>query len=324
MAIYSGVIQKRRTIRILSVGEDRFLLCPPGQITLSAELSDYTNLKNHVAEWTQLKGTPVVLATPDQPETTFPHSSTEDKKFRFTLDPGTNQEIYKEMNIYYTPTSLNLPTVVRGKRSTASMTTHNLQKVDSFLFPPPSGEVRSNISGSPASKFTFDVTDVIGLGGNLVKMEILTDAGYVHNPEDLYATYENDDIPYEIVLPTGVYVFRFYYELDSGTYSYDSALLVSNAQAVGGVTAIDDILDSHTIFSDFSYRRVSIAVFSTTDDYTVGRTAAFGELSSHSRYTPTSLDASINPNLIDNLQTALAWGMLQSLVRLDPSSIGNE
>ena len=126
MPIYVGYSQKRRTVRLLSAGRTQYLLCPPSDIDLGAIVSDTTNLRNHELKWEQIKGPTVPLASENTLGTSFPFADTEDKTFRFYLDPDTNKEQYKDVDIFYTPTSIFPKKVENSELLFQSMTTQEL------------------------------------------------------------------------------------------------------------------------------------------------------------------------------------------------------
>lgn len=107
MPLYVGSTQKRRTVKLLTAGEDLYYLSNRvgGTAYLKAIVSDYTNLRNYTFNWVQNTGTPVNLVGSESLEASYVIESQQDIEFTFTLDKGTNREQAKSVTIYNTPTS---------------------------------------------------------------------------------------------------------------------------------------------------------------------------------------------------------------------------
>lgn len=345
MPIYVGYSQKRRTVRLLSAGGSQYLLCPPTDIELAADISDLTNVRNHTFLWEQISGPAVILASTDTPGTSFPFADTQDKVFRFYIDPGTNREQYKDVNVFYTPTSVHSQLVVSSADPfQKSMTTPNLTQQAVYLLAQPSGLVDANVLVTPATTVSFDPVDYLGLLIKTVKLEILTDAGYVIDPEDVYATYDYafGTFKYEYDLPNGVYRFRFHYDL--GTVDptvVTSPLVICNTTASAeDAWAVDDVI---------TYSNVGLTpTLSGLVRFTITREAAQsdfdgpvglggGLLNAQGGFydpaidpppilqlTPRLIEAPEYPALLDsNSWEVIQTGLLSGVVRLDPSNIGN-
>lgn len=340
MPIYVGYSQKRRTVRITSAGKTQYLLCPPADIDLGAYLNDTSNLRNHTILWEQIKGTPVTLASEDTLGTSFPHSDTEDKTFRFWLDKGTNREQYKDVDIYYTPTSVVPKRSQNHELLYKSMTTPNLVQEPTFILPPAQGVFDSNVDTIPATKVTFDEVALLELLQSSIKFEILTDANYVVDPQDVYATYEAGEFAYALNLPNGVYKFRFYYDL-GGVHSHvvTSPLVVCNSLAdPEDAWAIDDVHNiSHGLSRDLSnFVRYSIKRLPITDDNffawgcqaglvnTNNQIISVGEEPVVTQLTPRTIGPDQYPDLLDinSIYNGVTHHLVD-LTRLDPSNIGS-
>lgn len=343
MPIYVGYTQKRRTVRLLTAGSAQFLLCPPSDIELAAYVSDITNTRNHTFLWTQIKGPTVTLASTDTLGTSFPFLDSDDKTFRFFVDPGTNREQYKDVDVFYTPTSvLEQKAAGFSKPFQKSMTTPNVSQVGTFLLGDIAGVVNSNVMVIPATAVTFDEQSLNYLN-NTIKVEILTDAGYVVNPEDLYETHTELEIPLEFPLPNGVYRFRFHY--DFGTLEpsqMTSPLIICNSTvSEDDAWGIDDVYEGRGLQSVSALSnmvRFSIKRFGVDEAYTLGGSGIKSGLTNvdGSFYNPVLDPPPITitiPRLVDyvefpellddNSMYTVNTGLLDSFVRLDPSNIGS-
>ena len=133
MPIYVGYTQKRRTVKLLSAGNNQIFLCDAGNIELKAVLNDVTNIRNYTFEWNQLTGPDAQLIYVDELTSLFPFSDTVDKKFRFYIDKDTPQEQFADVDIFYTPTSIQNPTVFNQiSNSGFSFTVPNSEEELSF------------------------------------------------------------------------------------------------------------------------------------------------------------------------------------------------
>ncbi len=326
MPIYVGYTQKRRTINVVTAGGDQFLLCPPGQITIKAELNDETNLRNLTRRWVQTKGIDVVLADPEALETTFPFATTEDKTFRYVLDEGTSRERYKELNIFYTPTSIANESNAKGIRNTTTYTVPNLTSQPTLLTPPLDGSFNADVPGIDGTRYQWDPVSVGGWVGNEVKLEILSDPNYVVDPEVVYATYLPDDYPYDLRLPNGVYKFRYYYSFPGGIIKYvDSPLIVSNSFTEDKYRIIHDVYGPNLSQSRLNeLKRVSIARQAISHEELLLDSVVVGFSQNIVRFTPVRVDYINYPILNDEYKIVhTTQSALSNVTRLDPSNIGN-
>lgn len=328
MPIFVGYTQKRRTIRIVTAGETQFLLCPDTDIFLTAQITDLTNLKNHTLKWVQTKGPPVILSADDQLTVSFPFADTEDKEFRFYLDYGTNKEQYKDVQLYYTPTTNAGPSVKSTNQDTWEATMPNLVRTSSFIIPDPTEEVQGDVRVGPAIRYTFDLTTLSGLVGNQDGMDIFSDENYVTNPSTLYASYSAQDFPTSLVLPNGVYIVRVYYLVGGNRIQVDSPLLVSQSSIPGGIRVTQDI-----------YKNVNIAKAATDGilRFVIRTEQAqenYGPIAHNMpelvksvvvhRRIPTTIGPSDYPALNVNFSMSAGPRSLAALVRLDQGNIGND
>ncbi len=325
MPIYVGYTQKRRTVNVITAGGDQFLLCPPGQITIKAELNDETNLRNLTRGWIQTKGIDVILADPEALETTFPFATTEDKTFRYVLDAGTSRERYKELNIFYTPTSISKPIRSHGNKSTVSYTIPNLTEEPTVITPTLDGTFNPDVPGIDGTKYAWDAVSIDGWVGNEVKLEILTDPNYTQEPETVLFTYLPDDYPQLLSLPNGVYKFRYYYSFPNGVQYIDSPLIVSNSFSEDKYRIIHDIVGQHAALSKTqNIKRVSIARQAVTSETDILISVAVGYRTNLVRFKNVRADYLGYPELEDEMSFKVAaLSSTHNITRLDPSNIGN-
>ena len=336
MPIYVGFTQKRRTIRLLNAGETQYLLCPPADIEMAANLSDITNLRNVALFWEQIKGPTVPLASEDTIGTSFPFADTDDKTFRFYVDKDTNREQYKDVDIFYTPTSIMPARAQHTELLHQSMTVPNLAQQPGFITPPADGTFNTNVDIQPAQIISFDpVTEEAGLFKS-IKFEILTDAGFVVDPEDIYASYDYaaGEFIYSIPLPNGIYRFRFYYRSGAlGGQVFTSPLIVCNSTASpDDAYAIDSVHNighgqSHELVSikHFTFLRQVVTASHEFSGFNAGLIGANGNIARPGEAPAITLN--LTPTFKELLDSQSLYnigvGYLETLTRLDPSNIGS-
>jgi hypothetical protein len=301
---------------------------------MAAELNDDSNLRNITLTWEQIKGPPVTLASENTLGTSFPFADTDDKTFRFWVDKNTNRAQYKDVNIFYTPTSIMPNRAMGSALFEESMTIPNSAQTPGFVLPAATGIFDTNVDIQPAQIVSFDpVPDLVRFKS--VKFEILTDAGFVVNPEDIYATYyyAASEYVYSIPLPNGVYRFRFYYDMGGLDYTvFTSPYIVSNSTSTAeDAWAIDDILpiaNRHTYELTSLLRFTFIRQAVTTNHqqrFNAGIIGANGNIARPGD-TPAPV-LNLTPTfkeLLDALSLYnIGMGSLLTLTRLDPSSIGS-
>lgn len=344
MPIYVGYSQKRRTVRLLSAGGTQYLLCPPTDIEMTADVSDLTNTRNHTFLWEQIAGPAVILASTDTISTSFPFSDTTDKTFRFYIDPGTNREQYKDIDIFYTPTSVH-GQVVTSKSDPfyKSMTTPNIAQIDTFILEEPAGVTNSNLLITPATAVTFDPVSLIELLHSSVKLEILTDPGYVVNPEVIYGTYDYaaGELVYVYDLPNGVYRFRFHYDLGTvkPTVVTSPLVICASTNISDDAWGIDSVADYQIVKTTphfLGLTRFTIARQIVDEEYPMPGVSA-GLLNASGGFynpaidpppvtilTPRLIQAPEFPELDEEFPlTPIVDSVLSGVIRLDPSNIGN-
>ena len=335
MPIYVGFTQKRRTIRLLNAGKTQYLLCPPADIEMAAELSDDSNLRNIALTWEQIKGPPVTLASENTLGTSFPFADTQDKTFRFWVDKDTNRAQYKDVDIFYTPTSVMPNRAMGSKLFEESMTIPNNIQTPGFVLPAATGIFDTNVDIQPAQIVSFDPVAPDLVRFKSVKFEILTDAGFVVDPEDIYATYHYaaGEYVYSIPLPNGVYRFRFYYDMGGLDYTvFTSPYIVCNSTSrAEDARAIDEIFPTanrHTyeLTSLLRFTFIRQTVISNHQQcFNAGVIGANGNIARPGddpapilNLTPTFEE------LLDALSLYnIGMGSLVTLTRLDPSNIGS-
>ena len=326
MPIYVGYTQKRRAVRLLTAGEPQFLICPKlktpdsppnTDIDLLAAINDMTNVFNHTFTWEQIEGPPAVLTSYNTLSTTFTFSDTEDKVFRFYLDKDTNREQFKDVNLFYTPTSILGTTSAFQEKTDKFVTVPNLAKEDAVIPLGVTG-IGGNVGSSKGTLFTTDTISAYGTSTFIAKLEVLTDSGYTHTPETVLETHYPPNLPTEYTLPNGVYKIRVYYDLPSGLKVYTSPLMVANNISDENVCVNNDLVANFGFSSKSSnIGRVSIKLFLAGTDPS-GNFGIKPVLSRILRATPNSITLSD-----DTLHTFGVAPHIVSVARLDPSNIGN-
>ncbi len=332
MPIYVGYTQKRRRVRILTAGDTQYLLCPPSDIEMLAVLNDVTNLRNYVLHWEQIFGPTVPLASTDTLGTSFPFADTEDKIFRFYLDPGTNQEQYKDVEIFYTPTSIMNKNAAIHQRDQETATTHAIEKENSFLFPAPAG-LNTNVQATLATKFSWDLNSPdVNLSGRLIKVELLSSPVWVPDPDIVEYTWEPpEDFPDTITVDAGVYRMRMTYDLNGYIKSFVSPLMVSNPVQEGNYWIIDAPYPSgYTQPAMTNLVRFSLKNQVEESEQSI-KFLAQGKLgsglvpNSTTRLTGVTIGPATYPDLLDEFNLFQAFlGRVENITRLDPSNIGND
>lgn len=327
MPIYVGYTQKRRRVKLLTAGDTLYFLCPPGDITLEATVSDTTNLRNHILLWEQTKGPDVIFSATDQLSTTFPFADTDDKEFRFYLDKGTPQEQMKDLEVFYTPTStFKRNGASANAASVISALIPNLQIVGGIIFPEPDGTVNDDLNLLPGTDYTFDQSTVAGMEADTIyKMELLSSDVYTKYPNDVISTYYKGNLPTELTLPRGVYKLKAYFDLLGYKTEAVSPLIVSNPYPVEGKRGIQDLIVPGGVTGTFSgLVRTSISRLSV-DSTTIGLVSlATGNNLATDRFTFLLLSPTNRPELLSEYSTLSgATGSFLSVTRSNPSQIGN-
>lgn len=321
MAIFVGYTQKRRTVRLLSAGETIYLLCPPPTIEIQAVLSDITNLRNHTIEWVQVKGNTVVLSNADSLVASFPSTETTDKRFRFYVDRGTNNEQYKDLDIFYTPTTY----ANGGSRiiySQEGQTVPNVTKSNGFLIPL-NPYVEAPVAITPATIFEFDALDLQDLAGNAVKLEVFQDIAFGPRPSNLYSSYSQGEFPTTLALPPGTYLVKVTYINDAISKTYISPLLVSFPSAVAGAdTYVNEIVfRTKSVLNNVSLLKYTPIILNALELLPVPRSNIRNAITVVS--TPRFIDYNSYPALNETLPAFSSGFAFSALARSDPSNIGN-
>ncbi len=330
MPIYVGYTQKRRSIKVLSAGEDKLFLCPTELIELKATINDYTNLKNHTFEWVQVVGPQVVLTgnTPFVKEFVFEDS--EDKVFRFYVDRGTNREQYKDVYIYYTPIS-NVNKAVTNYGQGTGFSSFKLNDTRStkeeevnITFSEKEKKVYSNLKGEPSFEYLTGELDFSSYGFESVKrLTILKAESFDSNNYTEHLSYRSSEIPYKVYLLNGKYKIKVEYAVqgvEQEKVSDPFSVLLYIKKPYRGVSSYLSGMSSNTRKQNLIRFRITAYPVNSEIKETkwVGSNL---DVSSIVRIRPTFFGSEYSEFYTSQIQSKT---YVQNIVRTDPSNIGSD
>ena len=327
MPLYVGYTQKRRKVKLLTAGDDIFKLLKSsvgeigGQVDLQAIINDYTNTRNHTLTWEQLIGEVVILTSYDTFETSYIITELSDKTFRFYLDKGTNKEQYKDIDIFYTPTSrLSISPGSKGRSLYSHVTALNLEI---------QGEVIKLPENNVGRTVVFDP-----VASNAISLKLIGAIGeFTYNPTTVISEYLASEVnlPTSMFLAYGSYLIEVTYLINGVTKSFRSPLffifnsagdptpeltLISNF-VTGGSNFGKNYNINKTIYSSFPENLVSELV--THSGGSKGRNYNI------SKITYSSLSPSAASELVSTLSISSSGGSNgrnYNIVRIDNSNVG--
>lgn len=318
MGLFVGYSQKRRTVRIVDFGRPRVIICPDGDILLTAVLTDETNLRNHTIYWEQIEGTDVILSSNNELQVAYSFVENSNKTFRFYLDYGTNKEQYKDIEIFHTPTSFQYAGISEGGDNYIHPTIPDYTLTPDFIVPLDDYSY-APVSLTPVMRIDYSALS-LGLQGQLVSSEILTSTDYTHNPQDVLKTYTPGNDPRSHLLARGVYKFVTYSTRDDDIIRYSSPLIVSNPphQTDKGDPYVNEVLKAGISSGNLNNISRTVYIIKSVLGTIQPSSRSFGYFDSIVRRTYTT------KNVLEVDQYASrSFGYFDSIIRFDNSGVGN-
>jgi len=256
-------------IQLLSASDIVTAFCPVGDIILTADVSDEDLLDGHTLLWEQVAGTAVTLLNPASLVTSFPFGDTVDKTFRFYIDKGLPGEQYKDVYVYYTPTTVGARGSCVGTVTLGKGPGDVAENIFANAGPgaPVTGDFIDNVVPNPGVELTWDAPSG-DLADDIIKYEVYKDA-------ILQSTYYPGDALSFNGGP-GTYIIKSYFDFQNNIINNDEVFDAASFFPANTVYhTVDDVASMESTISK-SYNtivRFTISKRNETDIVPQGSTS---------------------------------------------------